>query len=246
MSIIDAIFGQRTPAAPAPAPIPNPNPNAATPPIPGVDPNNPITPPGTPQGNTGADAQDPFKDFAGIWDIDPTKVNEAAPFFANIDQAKVFEAASKTNFMQMTAEQKAAIEAGGPQAFQAMQQILNKAAQSVYGHSALATSKMVDKAVAAAREQMLKQLPALMTKHQATIALQQENPIFSNPALQPMVEAMRDRFAAKNPNATPAEIKQQVELYFTTVGAQFAPAPAVDPRAPAPQKQTDWDNWFNQ
>ncbi len=233
-----------TPSAPAPAPIPNPNPNANTPPIPGVDPNNPVTPPNNL--GTQTNSQDPFKEFQGIWDIDPTKVNEATPFFANIDPAKVMESASKANFMQMSAEQKAAIEAGGPQAFAAMQQILNRAAQSVYGQSALATSKMVDQALAAQREQMMKMLPSLMTKHQSTASLIQDNPLFSNPALQPMVEAMRDRFVAKNPNATPDEIKTQVASYFSTIGAQFAPAPTPSPNATARGKETDWDSWFQQ
>lgn len=247
MSIMDAIFGNRTPApapapapGPAPAPIPNPAP-AANQNIPGVDPNNPTLPAGhgTP---ANPNPQDPFKDFDGIWQIDPTKLDETKPFFATVNPADVMASAAKANFMQMTPEQKAAIEAGGPQAFGAMQQILNKAVQTVYGQSALATGKMIDNALAAFREQSNKQLPTLINKHQTTQLLAAENPLFTNPNLAPMVEGLKTQFLAKYPTATAEEIKQQVVQYMNTIGAQFAPAPVQT--GPKPPAETDWSKFF--
>jgi hypothetical protein len=235
-----AMFRTPTPpAGPAPAPTPNPNPNANTPPIPGVDPNNPTMPAG---GGT-APPQDPFKDFQGMWDIDPTKLTPDTPVFANIDQAKVMESARKAQFLpQMTPEQKTLIEAGGPQAFQVMQQILQSAAANVYGNSALATSKMIDQALEVQRKRFEEMLPGMLTKHQVSSALQEDNPIFSNPQLAPMVEGVKTAILAKFPNATPSELKQQVATYFNTVGAQFAPKPAVS--AASKQADTDWEKFW--
>lgn len=231
------------PAGPAPAPIPNPNPNANGQPIPGVDANNPTLPAG---GGTPAngEAQDPFKDFAKLWDIDPSKVAVDTPFFANLDPAKVMESARKTSFANMTQEQMTAIASGGPEAVKMMQNILNSAAQNVYGQSAIASTKMIDQALEAQRKKFEEMLPTLITKHQVTSNLQTENPIFSNPALSPMVEGLKAQFIAKNPTATPAEIKQQITAYFNAVGMQFAPKPAVDPSAPKAAAETDWSKYM--
>lgn len=236
------------PVAPAPAPTPNPNPNANSAPIPGVDPNNPTNPANAPAPQSAVnppqtDPQDPFKAFSGMWDIDPTKLNPETPaFFANIDHAKVMESARKTNFAQMTQEQASAIQAGGPEALKAMQQILNAAAQNVYGQGAIATSRMVDQALAAQRKQFQDMLPGLITQQQARATIQETNPIFTNPALAPMVEGLRAQFQAKNPNATPAELATQVSDYFNAVGMQFAPKPA-EPTSRGTE-MVDWDKFM--
>lgn len=229
---------QTQPAAPAPAPMANPAPGANTPPLPNVDPNNPTLP--ADQG------QDPFKDFQKMWDIDPTKVVEPdKPFFANIDNAKVMEAAKKTAFTSMTQEQMTAIQAGGPEALKAMQAVLNTAAQNVYGQSAIASTKMIDQALEAQRTKIMEMLPALINKQQVTSNLNETNPIFTNPAIAPMVSMVRDNLLQKNPNAQPAEINKQISDFFDAMGTQFAPKSqpsAADQRAAA--NQTDWEKYF--
>lgn len=243
MSVFDRIFGTPPVATPpAPAPMANPNVNANANLLPGVDPNNPTVPAGT--AVNAPNAQDPFKDFNGMWDIDLTKLNPNEPFFAKTDPAKVMESARKTNFANMTQEQMTAIAAGGPEALKAMAAVLNNATQNVYGQGAIASTKMIDQALAAQRKQFEDMLPGLITKHQASSGLQQSNPLFSNPTLAPMVEMVQERILAKNPNATPQEIQQQTSLFFDTMGVQFAPKSQASAN-PAP-RETDWSKYMGE
>lgn len=252
MSIFEKIFGT-TPPPPAPiqvqmvAPGTN-NPsgvNQPTMPLPGSDPTNPTVPAGT------ADpATTPLDAFSNLWEtpkVDPNSPQvDPNNYFATLDPAKVMESAKKVNFanQQVTPEMLAEVAKGGEGAVKAMMQLINQSSQAVYGQSALATASIVQKALDAQREQFQKQLPGILKSQLVSDSLATENPIFKNPALQPMVEMARTQILQKFPNATQAEVKQQVVDFFSAMQGALAPKPAKSNSKSS--NDTDWDEWVSQ
>lgn len=255
--ILDAmtrIFGN-TPAVQQPQVqqvqiIPNNNPSGtALPgqPLPGSDPNNPTVPAGT------ADpATTPLDAFAKLWETPATDPNAPSQdpnnYFATLDPAKVMESAKKVNFanQQVTPEMLAEVAKGGPDAVKVMLGLINQSSQAVYGQSALATASIVQKALDAQREQFQKQLPGLLKSHLVTDSLATENPIFTNPALAPMVEMARNQVLQKFPNATQTEVKQQVVTFFNAMQSALAPksVKAGSGNSSTGGENTDWDAWL--
>mgnify|MGYP000614999569 CR=1 FL=1 len=187
---------------------------------------------------------DPFKD---VWQTPKTEgADPNQGMFANLDPQKLMESARKVNFSgALTQENMQKIQAGGPEAIQALQESLNSVAQTVYAQSALATTKIVEQALGKQKEQYDAQLPTMVKKFSTNESLISSNPLLQNPAIQPLVGALQEQLIRKNPNATSAEIQQQVTDYFAALGNTFAPKPAAPS---ASQKKAaeaeDWDKFF--
>jgi hypothetical protein len=252
--VMNKLFGT-TPIAPpiqqiqiVPAPGAN-NPSGVNQPgvaFPGSDPQNPMVPAGT------ADPQTtPLDAFSTLWET--PKVDPNAPpsdpnnYFATLDPAKVMESAKKVNFanQQVTPEMLAEVAKGGPDAVKVMMQLINQSSQAVYGQSALATASIVQKALDAQREQFQKQLPGILKNQLVSDSLATENPIFTNPALQPMVDMVRQQVLQKFPTATQAETKQQIVSFFNAMQGELQPKPTVSAKQKAADGM-DWDSWVSQ
>lgn len=195
-------------------------------------------------GNTGNSDSSPLAPYSDIWQTANTANDTGTPLFANLDPAKVMESARKVNFSNaVSPEHLQAIAAGGEQAMKAFQESMNAVAQNVYAKSALATSKIVEQALSSAQERYTKDLPNMVKKFSANESILSENPIFNNPALQPLVGALQTQLIAKNPNATSAEIQQQTVDYFAALGTAFAPKP-VQTRNSASRADEDWSKFI--
>jgi hypothetical protein len=195
---------------------------------------NPNTPPASPL--------DTFKD---VWQTPTNSQTEPnTSMFGAVDQQKMMEAASKVDFAKaVTPEQLQAIGAGGDGAVAAFAQAMNKVAQTVYAQSAFATTKIVDQALAKQQENFDARLPSMVKKFSVNENLQTDNPLLSNPALTPLVSALSDQLVRKNPNATSAEIQQQVNDYFAALGTTFAPKPVETPASRAAAKAAKQEDW---
>ena len=187
---------------------------------------------------------DPFKD---VWQTAKTpEGSETQGMFANLDPQKLMESARKVNFSgALTPENMQKIQAGGQEAITALTESLNSVAQTVYAQSALATTKIVEQALNKQKEQYAAELPGMVKRHSTSESLLSNNPLLQNPAIQPLVGALQEQLIRKNPNATGAEIQQQVMDYFAALGNTFAPKPAAPS---ASQKKAaeaeDWDKFF--
>ena len=248
-----------------PAPNPTPNPGApgnlpkdapatgATPN--GAAPNGQIPPDtgttlelnadGTPKEPT------PFAEFADLWQ--PNKTDPNAPpvqtgVFGEIDPKKFMEAAGKIDFSKVvTPEMLTAISSGGEAATAAFAQAMNKVAQGVYAQSAFATTKIVEQALNKSKETFLAELPQHIKKETVSGSLRAENPIFSNPAVQPIISALEAQMTVKYPNASAGEITAMAKQYVEALGTSFAPKPKVDATAPKNKKgETDWSTFLTE
>jgi hypothetical protein len=255
MSIMDmfrnvqtvTVANPTTPAAPASAaPATGPGNMPATPPNPAA-PGNGIVPANTPNPPAAPAAPvSPLDNFADLWKTDTNNTGSVTnkPMF-NVDPAKLAEAAKKMNLASsVTPEQLQAIQAGGEGAAAAFQQAMESVASNVMVHAATASAAMVEQAVAKAQADFASQVPGLIKKANINNELLGENPALSHPAAQPLVEAIQRQVLQKFPNATPVELREQVNNYFNSF-AEVITAPrtkaAATKTAKAGRGEQNWD-----
>ena len=241
-----------TPVNPAPTGVNNPGtPLPGTTATPGTAPNGVIPANAqTPPENTGKDATDPrslLDAFSDTWKTAVANPAVDTPFFANLDPVKVMESAKQADFSKaLTPELLQKIAGGGQEAVQALSQALNSVSQTVYGQGTITTAKLIDTALAKQREQFVAQLPNLVKQHTASERIRSENPLSNHPAVQPIVSALQAKLSAQHPNASSAEIEQQVNQYLSALGQLFGPKPtAADTSKPGGAEQYDFSSFLN-
>lgn len=251
---LSQIFGG-APANPAPAATSQPSTPAATTPgnipdnIQQPSPSNPTVPANSPAASENQDPPAPLDAFKDLWapkvDKDGKPVVEDNSVFPNFDPAKIKEVVSKADFIgQIPQEVMAKIEAGGKEATQAMMQIVNAASRKAYMENTMATSKLIEAALKKQSEDFASKLPTILKQHGVRDNLRENNPLFSNPAVQPIISALEQQLAQKHPNATTAELTKMAQQYISELGTVFSPAAkATDTNSKNPE--TDWDQWFN-
>jgi hypothetical protein len=254
MNIMDLFRGPAVPQNPNPgvapvnpAPTGNSAPNTPTPGTvanPGTAPNGVVPVEGSGNPDNKANPS-PFDGFEKLWETPAnTTPNDTSPF-ATLDPAKVMESARKVDFSKaVTPEILAKIQAGGAEGVQAMMTAMTAVAQQGYGQSALATTKIVEQALKHQKTQFEAQLPSLVKKLSVSDNLRTENPLLSNPAIAPMVDALQGALLLKNPNATPTEIQGQVNDFLGAMGKAFGPKPVETAASKAAKNETDWDKFL--
>lgn len=221
---ITALFGGMKNTAPAPA-APAPTPTSQLNQAPGtVAPQNGTVPATLPnEGTSGS----PAVDFAKLWDTpaNPDQTNKS--LFANIDPAKIQEAAGKIDFAKVVSpEILTRIQAGGADASVALMEAMNRTAQTVYGQSAVATTQIVDRAVQEAVSRFEQSLPNQIKKQTASESLRAQNKMLSNPAIAPVVNAVQAQLNNQFPNASTEELNQMTMQYMQQFADVVAPKKA--------------------
>lgn len=254
MSMFSNILGGgATPAVPAGAQAPAPTPGN----IPATTPNTGVSSPNTaPNGavpNTGdsnpAPAATPLDSFKDLWKNEPTDPNAPAPdagVFGNVDPKKFMEAAGKIDFTKViTPEQLQSISSGGEGAVQAFAAALNSVAQTTYAQSAFASTKIVEQALARAKDNWMAELPAHIKKQTVSENLRNENPVFQNPAVQPIISALEAQLTVKFPQASAGEITTMAKQYVEALGTSFSPKPAAPATQKGSREDTDWSTFLS-
>lgn len=194
-------------------------------------------------------AATPLDQFSELWKNEPTDPNAPAPqsgVFGNIDPKKFMEAAGKIDFAKVvTPEQLTAISAGGESAVKAFAAAMNSVAQTTYAQSAFAATKISEQAIARAKESIFAELPTHMKKHSVSESLRAENPVFSNPAVQPIISALEAQLAVKFPAASAGELTQMAKNYVEALGTSFSPKPAAPTGNSAGKGETDWSTFLS-
>lgn len=248
MAIMDFFRAQPTPAAAAPTQQLPQGQSQQTPPgnIPAgggvADSNNSTIPQGT--DTTGGAVASPLDGFQDFWQP-PTNPVAEQPIFGNVDPKKLMEAASQTDFSKsITPEIQAAIKAGGPEAMQAMVTAMNRMTQTSYANSAMATTKIVEQALAKQQAAFEAKLPQILKQHTLSDTLRSENPLYSNPAVQPLISAMERQIALKHPNATSQELSAMARQYVASLGAVFNPTLATKETNSSGTAEMDWSTFL--
>lgn len=190
----------------------------------------------------------PLDSFKDIWKNDPVDPNapQNPSVFGNVDPKRFMEAAGKIDFAKVvTPEQLQAISAGGEGAVGAFASALNAVAQTTYAQSAFASTKIVEQAMARAKDSFIAELPAHIKKQTVSESLRAENPVFSNPAVQPIISALEAQLTVKFPAASAGEITTMAKQYVEALGTSFAPKQAAPAAKPGTREDTDWSSFLS-
>ncbi len=175
--------------------------------------------------------ESPLDKFADIWKIDPTKSDDPGSIFS-VDPVKLQEAASKVNFAQVIPQdaiQK--MSEGGQGAVEAFITSMNSVAQASYAQSAMAATKIVEQALGKAQQSYDVKIQDMIKRNSVSESLRGENPLFSNPAVSPFLNAMEKQFTEKYPTASSAEITKLAKEYMVELSK------ALNPATPEPEKK---------
>lgn len=181
----------------------------------------------------------PLAEFSNLWETNPNQDPQATPTQELTPEA-VQQAVSKADFTSViTQDNLAAIAAGGEEAQQAFASSLNAVAKQVLTQSTLVNNKLTEKAVQTAISAAEARIPELLRGQAASDHLKTANPLFSNPAVKPVIEATQTQLLQKFPNATAAELTKMTNDYILAMGEAFAPKQAVNDASGA--GTTDWE-----
>ena len=234
MSVFD-IFTSKAPApvAPTPAtpgniPAPTIQPGVA----PGMDLNGLV--PAVP---TPTVAETPLTPFTNLWDDVPSP-NAVVTNLNSYNPQDIATAMGKIDLSSaITPEHMQAITHGGQDAAAAFAAAMQAVAQKAMVQATLVSSQLTKKAVEDAVAATRATLPDLLREQGAQNHMRETNPLFSNPAVKPVIEAARSQLLSKYPNATHSEITGMVNDYIRAMGTAFAPpAPNV-----AGANDVDWE-----
>lgn len=247
-SIMDFFRGAPPVAAPVAAP-PAPATPGQMPVVPvvaavpgsGDSPVPPVPAPGTPA----AADKSPMDAFSDLWKNAGTGSAAApAPMF-NLDPVKMLEAAKTIPFTNaVTPEQMAAISKGGPEATQALQDVMQTVAATTMMQSAITTGNMVETAVKKATADLRKEIPGMVKGQNLRESVATENPALSHPATQPFVNLLQSQMQVKFPNATAAELRGMVSQYFDGLAGIIKP-PAALKNNDAVTGGNDWSKFLD-
>lgn len=244
-SIMDMFSHVKPQATPAPQPTPG---------------NIPATPEATPKPGTGdvpanqdinKKPENPLDVHKDLWqpptDKDGKPIPDTQPeLFTGLTPQQLMEAAGKIDFTKsITAEESAAIIAGGEGAAKALATILNKTSQQVYAQSAFATSEIVKEAIKKSNEQNQATMEAKFKSFNLKEGLNADNPAFSHPAVAPIVKSVQDQLAIKFPNASTEELKNMSLQYVRDMATVLSPQPAKEgQQKKGNSKETDWSTFL--
>lgn len=183
------------------------------------------------QGNQPKEKSSPLEPFADLWNDKPkelTEGNQPAPVANPRTPAKTSEPdfagfAGKVDFSRVFAKNPELVQKalGGDVA--AFGQVMNSIVQASYAAALKSSHSMIGAREKVIRESIISELP----QHFKSLSVQNSgysNPAFKHPAMKPLVDATKQQFLQKFPDATPAEIDTQVEQYLaaTFEAAGFA------------------------
>ena len=179
---------------------------------------------------------DPFKD---LWNTDTStndnnKQQEQKYELKAEDLNKIVEQVDFSSALNQ--DNLSAISQGGEEAIKAFSDSLNAVARQTMVQAIMVGNKLTEKAVAEAIETERATLPEKIKSHSFGDFAKTKNPIFNDPAVQPVAEAASNQLRTKFPNATNEEIVQMTEDYILAMGAAFAP-PKKEESGP---KEQDW------
>jgi len=178
-------------------------------------------------GGAGSEDKSPMAEFSKLWETKPTKDaagNDTTPsdpldILPNLqaDPKKMFEAASRIDFSKVMNVEKVKAALSGDSA--AFSEVINQVAQAAFANSAMSTTRIVE----AALKSMIPKLtdtaiPHLVRKHSVRETVVNENPIFADPAVAPMLQMLETQLSTQFPQASAKDISQMAKKYLGNLG----------------------------
>jgi len=187
----------------------------------------------------------PLDQFKTLWE--PVKVEEGKQPITqnqNLDPDKLQELVSKANFSKvLSPETLSSIANGGEGAVEAFSTALNSVAQQVFMQATLASDKMLEQRLNSAMKAQEAKVQELVRQNQVSDTLNSKNSIFKDPAVAPVISALKSQLATKYPDATTTELTKMTEDYMIALAETFAPKSNQTNNPNAPKEQ-DWEKFL--
>lgn len=199
--------------------------------------------------------ESPLAGYEKLWEhaeTDGKPISLVVPLEA--DPAKLLAAAKTVDFTKAMNPELLEKASKGDSA--ALGQLVNEAAQTGYAQSALATTKIVEAALAKQADIFKTSvMPAILRNHNIGNELG-DNPLFDNPAVKPLLDGLKNQLSIKYKDATPTQIKQHAEkiltelatAHLTSTGKTITDGAGINADGTAitlqPVKDFNWEEHF--
>lgn len=196
---------------------------------------------------------DPLQQFQDVWKR-PTTANNAGGIDPNnivgIQPADIEQRLNSAQFApQITPDVMQAIQNGD---VQQLQGILDSTARTTASRVMNAMIGIINKALPEYGTHLSGQFNNTITDQLTRTNMVSNNPVFANPAIKPLADVLTTQFRLANPQATPAQIEQQVTQFFQATGQAFGSQQAQQAQpqgnqyTPPATDNVDWGNWLTQ
>jgi hypothetical protein len=232
--------------------IPNNQPGMINPNQPGLpnmsDINNQIAAGQQQQTQQQAAEKSPSELLAELWKIEPAK--DAQPGLTaptlNIDPVKLQQLSQAMDFTKGTITQQdmEKVVAGGPEAMQVLLKAVNATAQNTYSQSIAAAAKLVDASLAQNTSNLQQALPGVVKTQQMHNAINASSPVFTDPAVAPIMQMLTAQLVKAYPNATTDEITKHAQAAVLNIGKVVAPGVSQTQQQQEKQDSGVPPNWL--
>lgn len=188
----------------------------------------------------------PMDAFSNLWQNDPNQQNQNAdpwssPLF-NSDPQKILEAAQGQDFLRSAPPELMQKALGGD--MQSMMDLIQHSTRQALGLSLQLQTATTEQAGKRIGERFNQSLPNKFKE--LTVRNQKpNNPALEHPAVKQMMESIRERITAKNPDKRPEEIQAMTEEYFGNFSQLFSgnTNEGKQQQEALPGGGTDFSNW---
>jgi hypothetical protein len=167
------------------------------------------------------------------------------PLF-NVDPTRVAESANKLDFLSSVNPDLVTKALGGDPA--AFADVINSAVRQAVVGITVNQGQLLNSALAENNQRITSSLPNQLKQVQLN-EVGSDNPVFSHPAVAPLVTALKQTAYQKNPNASVGEVNQLVNNYLSglAVAMQDASPEAVKQKQQAAKTagEQDWSSLFS-
>lgn len=202
---------------------------------------------------------DPLLDYGTLWEDTPADPNnpvveESAGYLPKIDPAQLSATINKLDFTKsIKPELLQAITQGGEAAASALPEILNTVLRQSMLTSFNTSSKLMEAGFTNSHKKFTQDISPRVKDVMLENSLQSSNKLMADPAFAPQVKAVRERYQAKFPKATPQQIETAVNGYFDNMVKKMT-QPGATSEEDATTANTkklktgdsaaDWQSWF--
>ena len=119
---------------------------------------------------------------------------------------------------------------------------MNTVARNVMSQSTLVSNKLAQRVATHENKVLTDSIPGIIKQQNLSSNLHGINPLFSDPAVKPVIDSVKSQLQLKHPEATTDQLTEMAQDFVTKMAQSLNPtAPVIDPAAPV---EPDWGKFL--